>query len=296
MQPTLLREKYADDEVQRYEMKMKYRGTGESRASETVHAVVYRRVVGRTADKYANLYLRRRDLTRRMTEITEKGHRIIETTPMDIQPVLSPIENRVSDKSGKLYFYPCDDRRRFAFSEDRPFHQLNYVSVAFFFPILPKDLVTVGDTWSGGKLRVMIGWKFYFNNDFPLQSTHTLREFRSIGGHTVAVIDYDYSGRFDSAEHPDRFTERWRGAGRVIHEAQGSGTAYYDVDLGAVIWKKDEGTVTVRREFYMPTTRSSRGRKTTTTETDVVVTKTEVSITQRLMGKDERLPGTGPGR
>ena len=290
----LLREKYAEGVQQRYEMVTAYRATGESSVRENARSVLYRQPIGTTAGKYMNLYLRRRDLSRRRTERTMRGHVIVETSPLDLQPVLSPLENRIVTKQGQ-HLYPCDDRRRFAFTEERPFHQLNYISIGFFFPILPKAPVTTGDAWSGGRLRAMIGFKYYWNNDFPLRSAHTLREFRSVNGHTVAVIDYEFSGHFDSAEVPERFTEDWRSQGRVTHDVSGDGTAYFDVDAGVVIWKRDRGSVRVTREFHgMARTKTTGARKTTTTDTDVVVTKTQVDITQRLMRPGERLPGTGP--
>ena len=290
----LLREKYKEDDWLRYEAKMTYRAYGESSASEKVHSVVYRGAAGKPDGDLVNLYLRRRDITRRRVERTAKGNTIIENRPLDMQPVLSPVENRIVKKDGSAHFYRCDVRRRFAFTEERPFHQLNYVSIGFFFPILPKSPVGVGDTWSGGKLRVMIGFKYYFNNDFLLGSIHDLREMRNINGRTVAVIDFSYDGQFDSAEHPERFTDNWRNQGRVIHQVNGSGTVYFDVDEGRVIWKKDKAEVIVKREFYSTRTKKSPDRKTTTTDTEVVLTRTTVEMTQRLMAPGERLPGTGP--
>jgi hypothetical protein len=153
-----------------------------------------------------------------------------------------------------------------------------------------------GDRWSGGKLKVMVGHRFFFNNDFALASEHHLREFRLIDGRLVAVIDFSYDGRFDSDEHPDRFTDDWRSQGRVIHEVDGSGTAYYDVDGGCLVWKSDSATVVITREFQTTRTEKAGSAKKIITGTETVVDRYDARITQRLMSPSDRLPGTAAGR
>lgn len=133
-------------------------------------------------------------------------------------------------------------------------HLLQYDTPHYLFPIFSTRPVAPGDTWVF-RVPVMIplpqaGGQVLLPTQFEVRMTGRLREVRATTAGQSAVVDYRYSGQFDTSQppHQERFTPEFRERNRLVHAINGSGWVEVQVEDGRLVAKEEAFTVGLSAE------------------------------------------------
>lgn len=125
-------------------------------------------------------------------------------------------------------------------------HVLKYDTAHYLFPILSAREVQTGQTW---RFRVPViipleqgGQRAVLPTQFQMAMTGRLSEVRNRGGSTIAVVDYNLAGHFDTSKAPytQRFSKAFRDRNRIIHEFTGKGWIRLNVERGVIVEKQED--------------------------------------------------------
>ncbi|MGD0094329.1 MAG: hypothetical protein ABSE73_30855 [Planctomycetota bacterium] len=170
----------------------------------------------------------------------------------------------VKKEKDKLVFLTGDDTidiLRDNVADQRPVEKplvCHDESPHYLFPLFSKRAVAPGDEWRF-KIPVIIPVEQLaparvLPTQFNLSLVGRLREVRQGGGAQVAVVDYQFSGVFDSraAEFRARFPDEFHQMNRTIHSLSGSGSVSVDVEKGRILEKSENFNVVVDDKADIP--------------------------------------------
>jgi hypothetical protein len=221
---------------------------------------------GKTKDeKFDRVVIVRRNVTRDVLEVAPDGTvKHNKRTGIPFQPRITP--NFDADPATRdLYYIPMNELGVIACRKETPFHYAWRDSLCYLFPILPMEEVRVGDHW---QLDVPVSADLQdVNSVTRLKTSFKFSDLRSVptGGENDerilrAVIDYTYYAILDTRHAED--------AGKLPPNApdvvwrrftfEGDGTAYFDIDAGKVVWKREEYRIIVEREYDRPVKQTER--------------------------------------
>lgn len=222
---------------------------------------------GKTANgEFDRVVVVRRNVTRDLLEVAPNGAvKHNKRTGAAYQPRITP--NFDADPATRdLYYIPVNELGAIAFRKETPYHYAWRDSLCYMFPIFRKEESKVGDRWQievpvtadpqdvGGVMKLKSSFTFS-----DLRSVPTGREDdESI---LRAVIDYTYYAILDT-RHPDDASRLPANARDVVWRrfaVEGEGTAYFDIEAGKVVWKREEYRIFVEREYDRPVEQTERG-------------------------------------
>jgi hypothetical protein len=174
------------------------------------------------------------------------------------------IGNVIAQDKDKLVFLASDDKFPVARENVASLDNIEQPLVCFsdsphyLFPLFSKRAVAPGDTWKF-KIPVIIpleqvGAARVLPTQFAASLIGRLREVRQGGGAQVAVVDYQFSGAFDSkaAEFRGRFPDEFHQTNQVVHSLSGSGSVSVDVEKGRILEKTESFSVVVDDKADVP--------------------------------------------
>jgi hypothetical protein len=128
-------------------------------------------------------------------------------------------------------------------------HILQSDTPHYFFPIFSQRKVAPGETWAirvPGVIPIERGdGRAVLPTQFEIRMVGRLREVRGAGNAQVAVVDYQYTGTFDSSQEPftERFSPEFRERNRVVHSITGQGSTTVQLTPGRILDRQEEFTV-----------------------------------------------------
>ena len=266
---------------------------------------------GKTKDEdFDRVVIVRRNVTRDVLEVAPNGtvkHNKRAGTPF--QPRITP--NFDADPATRdLYYIPVNELGVIACRKETPFHYAWRDSLCYMFPIFPREEIRVGDRW---QIEVPVTAQIQdASSATKLKITFTFSDLRSIrtGGEDDerilrAVIDYSYYAILDT-RHAEDAHKLPPNAPNVVWRRfafEGEGTAYFDIDAGKVVWKREEYRILVEREYDRPVkqpekdTGRDRGKEDKPRELERMsyAAENSVKFSSRLLAPGER-PEERPSR
>lgn len=241
------------------------------------------------------LALRRVYRERKRREWLANGKKVDRILPKNVLTpvVLGPYSEPVAGYD----CYAFDAQNRLAMRKEgnhTPPYILQYDSFHFLFPCFSAKPKAPGDTWRFTRLEAMLPILYgtrgtVYPTQFPLHLECGLREVKQTPTAKIAVVDYYFSGRFDSAAEPfrRRFPEIFHRDMRIIHVVNGAGTVEVDLERGRLISKVE--TVLIKTE----TDRRKHPAEGKKTKPDVPRLELRSRLTLRLLPPGTKL---GNGR
>ncbi|MCX7804271.1 MAG: hypothetical protein N3A38_03675 [Planctomycetota bacterium] len=267
--PVLLRIHRRRGKVEVYEGKFELREEGPARSRETAEFYLSVFCLGVNSQGLDQVSFRRSHTERRREEIYANGKRSVDRSLRD--DIVNLGGN--FDVVAGLRSYAFDDQGRCAYrADERRFaipHLIQYDSIHYLFPMLPKREAAPGESWSYelplAVPTTLVGMSGLAPTGFMGRFTGRLREVAVRGGRRTAVVDYEMFGEFDSngAEFRSRFPEDFRNRQRLYHKVELKGTCDLDVDAGRIVAKTEAARVTLTSEAVV--VEGTRARNAVTT-------------------------------
>jgi hypothetical protein len=236
-------------------------------ADEDVSAELVYYSTGKTTgrESFDRVVIRREEKKRKFLEISAKGKVTRKNLPRGArQPVITPNFDAEPGTKG-VQFIPFDELGRIALRRETPFHYVVYDSLCYLFPVFVVGEVRLGDRWSC-KTPVIVGQEFS-NNRFRLHANFHFADLRKIvrpGGEALcAVIEYTYHGLLDT-DNPGDAKKLPKGATGLLwrrYVVEGEGMAYFHLERGKVLWKRESYTVTTESKIIAATSEEERGEE-----------------------------------
>ena len=251
----------------RYQATYKMRIRNDYQADEDVSAELVYYCTGKTTgrESFDRVVIRREEKKRKFLEISAKGKVRRKDQPRGAwQPEITPNFDAEPGTRG-VRFIPFDELGRIARRPETPFHFVVYDSLCYLFPVFAVGEARLGDRWSC-KTPVIVGQEFS-NNRFQLHANFHFADLRRIeypGGNPLcAVIEYTYHGLLDT-DNPGDAKKLPKGATGFLwrrYAVEGEGMAYFDVEGGKVLWKRESYTVTMEAKTIAATSEEDRAKK-----------------------------------
>ncbi len=267
--PVLLRIHRKGGKVEVYEGRFELREEGPALSRETAEFYLSVFCLGVNSQGLDQVSFRRSHTERRREEIYANGKRSLDKSLRD--DIVNLGGN--FDVVAGLRSYAFDDQGRCAYrADERRFaipHLIQYDSIHYLFPMLPKKDVTPGEKWSYelplAVPTALVGMSGLAPTGFMGRFTGRLREVVARGGRRTAVVDYEVFGEFDSngAEFRNRFSEDFRNRQRLYHRVELKGTCDMDVDAGRILSKTEASRITLTSEAVV--VEGTRARNAVTT-------------------------------
>lgn len=209
-------------------------------------------------EKLDFLTLRRVYRDRKRWEVLENGKKVERVLPTG---VLDPVDLGHSPENiGGFHCHAFDPQQRLALraeGEASPPYVFERDAVHFFFPCFSKNEVSPGRTWRFRNIQALLPVPHghqgaILPTQFPLFLECGLREVRQTGAERVAIIDYHFSGKFDSAADPfrARFPVNFHQEMRLIHALSGKGSIEFDLVRGRVSAKDEAAELGLHAEGW----------------------------------------------
>ena len=130
-------------------------------------------------------------------------------------------------------------------------------NVHFFFPILSRKPVEPGQSWAF-KVPVLVplgeSQNVNMSTYFDVRVKCTLKELSGSGDHQVALIEYQFSGLFDTAvpDYAARFGQDFLNANHISTSVEGSGSMRMNVGTGIMLDKSEQAKISSSTSSQIP--------------------------------------------
>jgi hypothetical protein len=250
----LLRLKFAENQVLRYDTKFKVSSEGFEKTSSTdsVRAVVYKHCLGpdRKHPGFWKTNIQRREVSRLKKAVTRHGERL---PPINVPRTIEPNVSGTCpyDPKTNKHYYPVTDRNMFGTSKRYPYHWLWYDSALYLLPVLPPGNVVKGTSWSMEiPVFTSAGYigrlgQYRRGNDFVLTFRGNVDKVYRRGDQVLAEFRWKISGAFDTMAYHERFPKAYHDRNRLIHKVAGEGRAIFNVTRGVLVSQNGQVGITI---------------------------------------------------
>lgn len=292
----LLRHKFAEDQVLRYDMNFRLASSGTGSVTERLRAVIYQHCLGPVGNeaqaKFHRLAITRREVERLRKETDPRRGRLAPViATRTLAPDITP--NFGYDRKRNRYYFPVNTRGMFGLSNKAPFHRVTYDSLVYLLPVLSPGKVRRGSSWSAD-IPVYAGPDYFYpaggfrrGNDFKLSMTGRVNNIYVRGGQTLVDFSWTCSGVFDTQAYNERFPPRFHNRQRIIHEVKGSGRAVFNATRGVLVSKNGKATITFISRILIS---RKRENKPPTFKWEETKDRHILHYDCRLLGDNERDP------
>jgi hypothetical protein len=218
------------------------------------------------AEAFDRVVIRRKDVKRSRLEVARNGKVTTVDKLLDTQPRVTPnIAPEPTLKSGAIVFIPFNELGCIARTTAFPYHYAWDDSLCYMFPVFTKAAVRVGDVWDYS-FPAIVGTEFG-NNTMTIKAVFTLVDISRLKvaadatGPVCAEIDYRYFGLLDTAHGADAHKKPENAPGLLWKRdvVEGEGKAYFDIEAGKLLWRKESYRIEVARDLRQPV--RAKGRR-----------------------------------